>query len=161
MKRQQGFTLIELIIVIVVLGILAVTAAPQFINFSSDARESTVKGAQASIQGAMQLVYASSLVKGTEGDTGATVATEGGNVTTDYGYPVAAEGGIDVAAGLVGDWARYDSGDDSNIAAEAVAFAPTGVTPDFTPGAESCHVLYTEAADEDTPATVTVNTAGC
>lgn len=50
MKRQQGFTLIELIIVIVVLGILAVTAAPQFINFSSDARESTVKGAQASIR---------------------------------------------------------------------------------------------------------------
>jgi len=49
MRNQKGFTLIELIIVIVVLGILAVTAAPQFINFSSDARTSTVKG----LKGAM------------------------------------------------------------------------------------------------------------
>ena len=38
MRNQKGFTLIELIIVIVVLGILAVTAAPQFFNFSGDAR---------------------------------------------------------------------------------------------------------------------------
>ncbi|MDN7129435.1 type II secretion system protein [Pseudidiomarina terrestris] len=161
MKRQQGFTLIELIIVIVVLGILAVTAAPQFINFSSDARESTVKGAQASIQGAMQLVYARSLVNGTEDAATSTVTTEGGVVDTVYGYPAAAVNGIDRAAGLGSDWSRYDSGTSpaTNSASE-VAFAPTGQTPDFT-GADSCHVLYTEAADEDTPATVVVNVAGC
>ncbi|MGQ4276691.1 type II secretion system protein [Pseudidiomarina sp. E22-M8] len=162
MKRQQGFTLIELIIVIVVLGILAVTAAPQFINFSSDARESTVKGAQASIQGAMQLVYARSLVNGTEDDSPATVTTEGGTVTTSYGYPDADVGGIDVAAGLGSDWSRYDSTTTPVTASVAeAAFAPAGVTPDFTSGNDSCHVLYTEAADEDTPATVAVNTAGC
>lgn len=162
MKRQQGFTLIELIIVIVVLGILAVTAAPQFINFSSDARESTVKGAQASIQGAMQLVYARSLVNGTEDDATATVTTEGGTVDTVYGYPAAALGGIDVAAGLGGDWSRYDStssGTPTNNAGE-VAFAPTGVTPDFS-GGTSCHALYTEAADASTPATVSVTVDGC
>ena len=41
--RQQGFTLIELIVVIVILGILAVTAAPKFMNLTSDANASVVK----------------------------------------------------------------------------------------------------------------------
>src|SRR5690554_4121971 len=63
MKTQQkGFTLIELIIVIVVLGILAVTAAPQFFNFSTDARESTVKGMEGSVKAASALVYAKALL---------------------------------------------------------------------------------------------------
>ena len=38
MKRQGGFTLIELVVVIVILGILAVTAAPRFLNLQDDAR---------------------------------------------------------------------------------------------------------------------------
>ena len=44
MKRQQGFTLIELVVVIIILGILAVTAAPKFINLQSDARASAIQG---------------------------------------------------------------------------------------------------------------------
>ncbi len=39
MKKQTGFTLIELVVVIVILGILAVTAAPRFLNLQNDARE--------------------------------------------------------------------------------------------------------------------------
>ena len=41
-STQQGFTLIELIIVIVLLGILAVTAAPKFLNLQDDARDATL-----------------------------------------------------------------------------------------------------------------------
>ncbi|WP_219592386.1 prepilin-type N-terminal cleavage/methylation domain-containing protein, partial [Aeromonas salmonicida] len=37
MKKQAGFTLIELVIVIIILGILAVTAAPKFLNLQGDA----------------------------------------------------------------------------------------------------------------------------
>lgn len=44
MRKSNGFTLIELIVVIVILGILAVSAAPKFIDLQSDARAAVVNG---------------------------------------------------------------------------------------------------------------------
>ena len=44
--QQRGFTLIELVIVIVILGILAVTAAPRFVDFQTDARIATLEGVE-------------------------------------------------------------------------------------------------------------------
>lgn len=55
MKRQGGFTLIELVVVIVILGILAVTAAPRFLNLQSDARASSLDGLKGAMQGASVL----------------------------------------------------------------------------------------------------------
>ena len=60
MNGQAGFTLIELIVVIVILGILAVTAAPKFMNLTSDANASVVKGLSGSVKSAYQMVYAKS-----------------------------------------------------------------------------------------------------
>lgn len=81
MKRQSGFTLIELIIVIVILGILAVTAAPQFFNFGGDARSSTVRGLEGSIKAASELVHARAQINPDAGEVevrgGATVALNG------------------------------------------------------------------------------------
>ena len=47
--RSRGFTLIELVIVIVILGIIAVTAAPKFINLSSNAQIASIKGVSAGL----------------------------------------------------------------------------------------------------------------
>ena len=64
-RSQQGFTLIELVVVIVILGILAVTAAPKFIDITSDARIATVEALGGALAGARDLSYAKSLVEGT------------------------------------------------------------------------------------------------
>ncbi|NKF49578.1 prepilin-type N-terminal cleavage/methylation domain-containing protein [Shewanella sp. WXL01] len=59
-KVQQGFTLVELIVVIIILAILAIVAAPKFIGLSSEARTSILSSISASVKTANSLVYAKS-----------------------------------------------------------------------------------------------------
>lgn len=66
MKRQGGFTLIELVVVIVILGILAVTAAPRFLNLQSDARASSLDGLKGAMQGASGIVFGKAAIQGVE-----------------------------------------------------------------------------------------------
>ena len=89
-RNNGGFTLIELIVVIVILGILAVTAAPKFIDLQSDARLATLNGMKAAINSAVSLTYGKSLVLGKEKDaSGSKVWINGEEVDVCYGYPCA------------------------------------------------------------------------
>ncbi|MGI1999690.1 type II secretion system protein [Shewanella frigidimarina] len=108
MQKQQGFTLIELVVVIIILGILAVTAAPKFINLQGDARASALAGVKGAIQGANTLVYSKAALAGKEkGDATATDGTaiidiSGTTATTDdvnivYGYIAATESDLERA----------------------------------------------------------------
>ncbi len=62
--NSKGFTLIELIAVIIVLGIISVTVAPKYIDLKAEAKTATLEAIKASMEGASALVYGKSLIKG-------------------------------------------------------------------------------------------------
>ncbi|CAK2102738.1 MULTISPECIES: type II secretion system protein [Vibrio] len=90
MKRQGGFTLIELVVVIVILGILAVTAAPRFLNLQDDAKNATLEGLAGAIQGASGIIYGKAAIAGIESTSGAVSTGVGSqSIETVFGYPEA------------------------------------------------------------------------
>jgi MSHA pilin protein MshA len=137
MKNQQsGFTLIELIMVIVILGILAAFALPKFADLSGDAKVATIHAATGSMRSASAIVHSAYLAKGTNPTS---VTLEGTVITVTNGYP-------DVAGMLLA--AQISSGDYETGTAGTVAAKGTLATG-------TCKVVYTAATSAGTPAVVT------
>ncbi|PKH05146.1 type II secretion system protein [Moritella sp. Urea-trap-13] len=102
MKRNAGFTLIELVIVIIVLGILAATAVPKFINLQDDAKVAAMKGVESALHSAANIVYSKSAIDGTETSSDSAVSDAGATIETIYGYPEATDAGIGASVELSG-----------------------------------------------------------
>lgn len=146
MKRQQsGFTLIELIMVIVVLGILAAFALPRFANLSTEARVSAIQGAAGAIRSASAIAHSASLAG--QG-TATSLTLEGQPITMLNGYPDSA--GILLAA-------QISSGDFVTVGTKG---APATVSAKSVADATKCRVSYTEATTTTAPV-ITVDVSDC
>ncbi|WP_334060790.1 prepilin-type N-terminal cleavage/methylation domain-containing protein [Alteromonas sp. S005] len=98
--KTKGFTLIELIIVIVVIGILAVTAAPKLLNIQKDAQAGVLEGLKSALVASSDIVYAKSLLEGVEGRADTTLSS---GIRVRYGYPYATQTNLKLVADFTED----------------------------------------------------------
>lgn len=147
-KAQQGFTLIELVIVIVITGILAITAVPKFIDLTSEAKKSVIEGVEGALNSAADMAHAKALVSNT---VGGTISVAGQSITFVNGWP---------ASESINDLMDIDTTADADISVSAPAGTGSVATYSYK-GSTTCTVTYTETNNKNEKPAIVSTTSDC
>jgi MSHA pilin protein MshA len=148
LQKQAGFTLIELVVVIVILGILAATAAPKFIDLTGDAKASVIEAVEGSLNSAADLAHAKSLVSGT---TDGNISIAGTSIAFVDGWPTEdainglleidfTNGDIKEVSDAAGSFTHKDAADEANCVAvyDTSGVNSTNDRPSITSDVDGC-----------------------
>lgn len=156
LHAQGGFTLIELIVVIVILGVLAAVAMPRFTSLQGDARGAKAAALAGSIRAAASVTKSTAIARGVScaSATGTSVTLEGATVNLAYCYPASTATGAIVAANI-------SATNDDVTVAHATSPNKTTVTINGATTPASCKVEYSEPTATDGQPTVVTTVSGC
>lgn len=173
MNRKNGFTLIELILVIVILGIIAATAIPKFSNLTRDARIAKLEGMRGAMRSGTTMIYSKAVIQGKiSGDD--TITLDGASVSLNSGYPIGhwsygfrytvnLEGLTYTAAGDVCTREWCGTGNQTSIPSGKTTISPGMMGKIYTKGyrySDQCGVYYINHAN-GTAAEIGLETDDC